>query len=163
MLGWADLCNNVCHIRAWQGNDILQWQDIYSFQHTIKYVEIPLVIEHSPWPTNGALLNRGSAPMLRLLANAKLLFYGGYFCRSQVFKAMFENEDGLHTACLENPIILPDISPETFLCLLEFLYTNCCTLNEENVSQKIMKLDCIHIIYLIRLIAFWLNQNSLLY
>ena len=47
---------------------------------------------------------------------------------------MFENEDGLHTACLENPIILPDISPETFLCLLEFLYTNCCTLNEENVS-----------------------------
>ncbi|CAB3978344.1 BTB POZ domain-containing 19 [Paramuricea clavata] len=46
---------------------------------------------------------------------------------------MFENEDGLHTVCLENPIILPDISPETFLCLLEFLYTNCCTLNGENV------------------------------
>ncbi|XP_028404746.1 BTB/POZ domain-containing protein 19-like [Dendronephthya gigantea] len=53
--------------------------------------------------------------------------------RSQVFKAMFENEDGLHTACLENPIILPDIAPETFHCLLEFLYTNCCTLHEENV------------------------------
>ena len=113
-------------------------------------------ISHGTFPLahQWCLLNRGSAPMLRLLANAKLLFYGGYFCRSQVFKAMFENEDGLHTACLENPIILPDISPETFLCLLEFLYTNCCTLNEENVSQKIMKLDCIHIIYLIRLITW---------
>ena len=55
---------------------------------------------------------------------------------------MFENEDGLHTACVENPIILPDISHETFLCLLEFLYTNCCTLNEENVSKKIIKLKC---------------------
>lgn len=54
--------------------------------------------------------------------------------RSQVFKAMFENEDGLHSACLENSIILADTSPTTFLCLLEFLYTNCCTLNEENVS-----------------------------
>ncbi|XP_046862988.1 BTB/POZ domain-containing protein 19-like isoform X2 [Xenia sp. Carnegie-2017] len=53
--------------------------------------------------------------------------------RSQVFKAMFENEDGLHSACLENSIILADTSPTTFLCLLEFLYTNCCTLNEENV------------------------------
>ena len=48
---------------------------------------------------------------------------------------MFQNEDGLHTVCLEDPILLPDISLETFYCLLEFLYTNSCSLNEANVSM----------------------------
>ena len=33
------------------------------------------------------------------------------------------------------PLVLADVTPEIFMSLLEFLYTNTCTLNSKNVSQ----------------------------
>ena len=32
------------------------------------------------------------------------------------------------------PLVLADVTPEVFMSLLEFLYTNTCTLNSKNVS-----------------------------
>ena len=34
------------------------------------------------------------------------------------------------------PLVLADVTPEIFMSLLEFLYTNTCTLNSKNVSGK---------------------------
>lgn len=35
---------------------------------------------------------------------------------------------------LDVPLVLADVTPEVFMSLLEFLYTNTCTLNSKNVS-----------------------------
>ena len=35
----------------------------------------------------------------------------------------------------EVPLVLADVSHETFLSMLEFLYTNTCTLNSKNVRN----------------------------
>lgn len=34
------------------------------------------------------------------------------------------------------PLVLADVTPEVFMNLLEFLYTNTCTLNSKNVSKS---------------------------
>ena len=36
------------------------------------------------------------------------------------------------------PLVLADVTPEIFMSLLEFLYTNTCTLNSKNVSGNVL-------------------------
>lgn len=36
------------------------------------------------------------------------------------------------------PLVLADVTPEIFMSLLEFLYTNTCTLNSRNVSGNVL-------------------------
>lgn len=39
----------------------------------------------------------------------------------------------------ETPFVLGDITPDIFLAVLEFIYTNCVTLNSKNVSQPFIQ------------------------
>nr|XP_006634789.1 PREDICTED: BTB/POZ domain-containing protein 19 isoform X1 [Lepisosteus oculatus] len=52
-------------------------------------------------------------------------------CRCEVFHGMFSQQlqTGRHTELLETPIVLSEAQPEVFLAVIEFLYTNCVTLN----------------------------------
>ena len=53
--------------------------------------------------------------------------------RCAVFKAMFADKaSGGHDK--EVPLVLSDMSPEIFLAMLEFIYTNCVTLSSKTVS-----------------------------
>ena len=50
--------------------------------------------------------------------------------RCEVFRAMF----AVHrTDDPPTPLILTDIKPKTFLAILEFIYTNCCSLSSESI------------------------------
>ncbi|XP_066548001.1 BTB/POZ domain-containing protein 19 isoform X2 [Amia ocellicauda] len=52
-------------------------------------------------------------------------------CRCEVFHGMFSRQPqtGRHTDLLESPVVLSEVQPEVFLAVIEFLYTNCVTLN----------------------------------
>ena len=50
--------------------------------------------------------------------------------RCEVFRAMFAvQKEEEHSA----PLVLTDIKPKIFLAVLEYIYTNCCSLNTELV------------------------------
>ena len=54
-----------------------------------------------------------------------------------MFRAMLSNEkDNVRQKADQQdvPLVLADVTPEVFSSLLEFLYTNTCTLNGRNVS-----------------------------
>lgn len=58
--------------------------------------------------------------------------------RCEVFKAMLSDQkDNTRQKPDQQdvPLVLADITPEVFLSLLEFLYTNTCTLNSKNVMD----------------------------
>ena len=44
------------------------------------------------------------------------------------------------------PLVLADVKPEIFMSLLEFLYTNTCTLNSKNVSGNVLFNYCSFVI-----------------
>ena len=60
-----------------------------------------------------------------------------YDYRCEVFKAMLSDQkDNVRPKPDQQdiPLVLADVTPEIFMSLLEFLYTNTCTLNNRNVS-----------------------------
>lgn len=110
-----------------------------------EHLNVTRAIPGSPWAfandMRKMINNKEFSNVKFVVGSSRSQIYGNSLilsARSQVFKVMFENEDGLNTVCLDDPIILPNISTETFLCLLEFLYTNCCSLNEENVVDVLV-------------------------
>ena len=52
--------------------------------------------------------------------------------RCEVFRSMFSDQNHKHLDG-EVPFVLSDTSPETFMVLLEFIYTNCATLSSKTV------------------------------
>lgn len=63
-----------------------------------------------------------------------------------MFRAMLtEQKDGRPKGDKEIPLVLADVSPEIFLSLLEFLYTNTCTLNSKNVSYDHFIVLCMYV------------------
>ena len=57
-------------------------------------------------------------------------FCFNFFSRCHVFRSMFENDlDG------EEPYVLSEISPEIFSIMLQYIYTNSCKIDSENVSN----------------------------
>ena len=58
--------------------------------------------------------------------------------RCDVFRAMFIDSDKSKDAS-EVPFVLRDTTPDIFLPLLEYIYTNCVTLNQKIVSGKHLK------------------------
>ena len=44
------------------------------------------------------------------------------------------------------PLVLSDTSPETFLIMLEFIYTNCATLTLKTVEQNFNRYT-VHVLY----------------
>ena len=54
--------------------------------------------------------------------------------RCEVFRAMFADQSQKSRDDKEIPFILPDITPDIFLPLMEYIYTNCVTLYEKIVS-----------------------------
>ena len=50
--------------------------------------------------------------------------------RCEVFRAMFAIDKKEESA---SQFILTDLRPKTFLSLLEYIYTNCCTISSETV------------------------------
>ncbi|KAF6036692.1 BTBD19 [Bugula neritina] len=52
--------------------------------------------------------------------------------RCDVFRAMFLDQASQQNADKEVPFVLSDITPDIFLAVLEFIYTNCVTLNSKN-------------------------------
>ena len=66
----------------------------------------------------------------------QLIFY-----RCEVFRAMLSDQkDNVRPKGDQQdiPLVLADVTPEIFMSLLEFLYTNTCTLNSKNVSGNIL-------------------------
>lgn len=60
-----------------------------------------------------------------------------FIYRCEVFKAMLldQKENAKQKPDLQDvPLVLADVTPDVFMSLLEFLYTNTCTLNSRNVS-----------------------------
>ena len=57
--------------------------------------------------------------------------------RSEVFRAMFceQNQQKHAKDNGEIPFVLSDIAPEIFMAMMEFIYTNCVTLNSKIVSH----------------------------
>lgn len=58
--------------------------------------------------------------------------------RCEVFRAMLSDQkDNVRpkTDQQDVPLVLADVTPEIFMSLLEFLYTNTCTLNNRNVME----------------------------
>lgn len=63
-------------------------------------------------------------------------------CRCEVFQAMLSDQkDNVRPKGDQQdvPLVLADVTPEIFMSLLEFLYTNTCTLNSKNVSGNVQK------------------------
>ena len=54
--------------------------------------------------------------------------------RCEVFRAMFTDQSHKHKDG-EVPFVLSDMTPEIFLAMMEFIYTNCVTLNQKNVRN----------------------------
>ncbi|XP_067935690.1 BTB/POZ domain-containing protein 19-like isoform X2 [Watersipora subatra] len=52
--------------------------------------------------------------------------------RCDVFRAMFLDQGSMQHADKEVPFVLSDITPDIFLAVLEFIYTNCVTLSSKN-------------------------------
>lgn len=52
--------------------------------------------------------------------------------RCEVFRAMFAVPQGEE---VPTPIVLSDVKPSIFLAVLEFIYTNCCSLSTDMVRQ----------------------------
>ena len=57
--------------------------------------------------------------------------------RCEVFRAMFTVPQGEEAP---TPIVLSDVKPSIFLAVLEFIYTNCCSLSTDMVSQGTLNL-----------------------
>ena len=60
--------------------------------------------------------------------------------RSEVFRAMFceQNQQKHAKDNGEIPFVLSDIAPEIFMAMMEFIYTNCVTLNSKIVSHDFL-------------------------
>lgn len=54
--------------------------------------------------------------------------------RCDVFRAMFMDQASQQTYDRDVPFVLSDITPDIFLAVMEFIYTNCVTLNSKTVS-----------------------------
>lgn len=54
--------------------------------------------------------------------------------RSEVFRSMFIQQS-IHAGDHEVPYVLGDLRPEVFLTTLDYMYTNCCTLTPDLVSD----------------------------
>lgn len=54
--------------------------------------------------------------------------------RCDVFRAMFLDQASQQITDKEIPFVLADITPDIFIAVLEFIYTNCVTLSSKNVS-----------------------------
>ena len=54
--------------------------------------------------------------------------------RCEVFKVMFAEQANSKESTTDVPFVLSDTSAEVFLPLLEYIYTNCVTINQKIVS-----------------------------
>lgn len=54
--------------------------------------------------------------------------------RCDVFDTMF-HDNSVAIESNDVPYILSDVQPDSFLAVLEFVYTNCCSLSNKNVSN----------------------------
>ena len=62
---------------------------------------------------------------------------------------MFLDQASQQAADKEVPFVLSDITPDIFLAVLEFIYTNCVTLSSKNVCLIITSChECVSGIYL---------------
>ena len=58
-----------------------------------------------------------------------------FIFRCEVFRAMFATSE-LETEGA-NTLVLSDVNPDVFLALLEFIYTNCCSISTDMVSRAV--------------------------
>ena len=60
-----------------------------------------------------------------------------FYLRCEVFRAMFATAEKPTEESQPSPLVLSEINPNIFLAMLEFIYTNCCSLSTDMVMEII--------------------------
>jgi len=84
-----------------------------------------------------SLVNARDFSDVSFLVGPEKVLFRGHKCilsaRCSVFKSMCTEKDG--NLAKDEPLVLADMNPDIFTIVLEFIYTNCCRINENNVMD----------------------------
>ena len=75
-----------------------------------------------------------------------------------MFRAMFVDSDKTKESSSEVPFVLRDTTPDIFLPLLEYIYTNCVTLNQKIVRTSALTLSTINYIIINLLLKLFIRS-----